>query len=147
MSSRHRTIGLFKPKTVTKKNHLVVESKASLARSLSLSVLHTKLILQAGGANGGGLVLRSLQVCASIPGQQGGACAQHGHLGWRSGWLAPHLGGRRLGGLAENLLKTVGRQKTRTESELDPRPVSTQRPSVLSPHRPPPPLPVLPFSF
>lgn len=85
-----------------------MESKASLALSLSLSVLHTKLILQAGGANGGGLVLRSLQVCASIPGQQGGACAQHGHLGWRSGWLAPHLGGRRLGGLAENLLKTVG---------------------------------------
>lgn len=74
-------------------------------------MLHTKLILQAGGANGRGLVLRSLQVCASIPGQQGGAGAQHSHLGWRSGWLALHLGGRRLGGLAENLLKTVGHRR------------------------------------
>lgn len=46
-------------------------------------------------------------MCASIPGQQGGACTQHGHLGWGSGWLTFHLGIGRLGGLAESLLKTV----------------------------------------
>lgn len=74
----------------------------------SLRALPTKVILQAGSAHGRGLVLRTLQVCASIPGQQGGACAQHGHLGRGSGWLTFHLGSRRLGGLAESLLKTVG---------------------------------------
>ena len=71
-------------------------------------MLPTEIILQAGSAHGWGLVLRTLQVCASIPGQQGGACAQHGHLGRGSGWLTFHLGSRRLGGLAESLLKTVG---------------------------------------
>lgn len=98
-------------KTVTGKKNLVLKAKHSF------SVLHTKLILQAGGADGRGLVLRTLQVCASIPGQQGGACAQYSHL-WRgSGWLTLHLGWRRLGGLAENLLKTVENRRRRGKSE------------------------------
>lgn len=47
-------------------------------------------------------------MCASIPGQQGGACAEHSDLGRGSGGLTFHLGGRRLGGLAESLLKAAG---------------------------------------
>lgn len=53
----------------------------------------------------------------SIPGQQGGACAQHSHLGRGSGWLTFHLGSRRLGGLAEGLLKTVWREGGSGEEE------------------------------
>lgn len=56
-------------------------------------------------------------MCASIPGQQGGACAQHCHLGRGSGWLTFHLGSRRLGGLAESLLKTVGGEGRRGGNE------------------------------
>lgn len=79
------------------------------------SCLPTEVILQAGSANGRGLVLRTLQVRASVPGQQGGTRAQHGHLGRGSGWLTFHLGSRRLGGLAESLLKTVEGEGSREE--------------------------------
>lgn len=88
----------------------------------SVHELHTKIILQAGSADGRGLVLRALQVCASIPGQQGGACAQHSHLRRGSGWLTFHLGSRRLGGLAERLLKTVGGEGRRGGGEKRRRP-------------------------
>lgn len=84
------------------------EKKTKLNKKNLPQCLHTKVILQAGGANGRSLVLRTLQVCASIPGQQGGACAEHSHLGRGSGGLTFHLGGRRLGGLAESLLKAAG---------------------------------------
>jgi hypothetical protein len=59
-------------------------------------------------------------MCTSIPGQQGGASAQHGHLGRGSGRLTFHLGSRRLGGLAESLLKTEWRRRvTGTGGEGD----------------------------
>lgn len=54
-------------------------------------------------------------MCASIPGQQGRASAQHCNLGRGSGWLTFHLGSRRLGGLVESLLKTVGRRREEGE--------------------------------
>lgn len=67
----------------------------------------TELILKAGVACCGGLVLRTFQLRASIPGQQGGARAQHSHLGRGAGRLTFDLGSRWLGGLAESLLETA----------------------------------------
>lgn len=100
-------------------NPAIFRGKSIFLRSGSSpwSPVPTKVILQAGSANGRGFVLRTLQLCASIPGQQGDTCTQHGHLGWGSGWLTFHLGSRRLGGLVESLLKTVGGEGRRGGNE------------------------------
>lgn len=71
--------------------------------------LPTKFVLEAAGADRRGLVLRAVQVRASIPGQQGGAGTQHRHLGGGARRLSGFvLAGGRLGGLAERLLETAG---------------------------------------